>query len=89
MATGEWEAMSLDEFEAVWRAHVDERERIERGEWERMRMLAAIVVQPHCKRKITARQLLPFPWDGHERKGEVMTMEERRARAERARAKFG
>lgn len=31
--------------------------------WERMRMLASIVIQPHVKKKITPKRLLPFPWD--------------------------
>ena len=28
-----------------------------------MRMLAAIVIQPLLKRKITPERLLPFPWE--------------------------
>jgi hypothetical protein len=34
-----------------------------RGEWERMRMLAAITIQPHVKGKMTPERLLPFPWE--------------------------
>lgn len=26
-------------------------------------MLATISIQPHVKRRITPKQLLPFPWD--------------------------
>lgn len=31
--------------------------------WERARIVAAIAIQPHCKKRITPRQLLPLPWD--------------------------
>lgn len=28
-----------------------------------MRMLATIVVQPHVKKKLAPKDLLPFPWE--------------------------
>ena len=31
--------------------------------WERMRLLAAITIQPHCKNRIRKEQLVPLPWD--------------------------
>jgi len=31
--------------------------------WERMRMEAQLVVQPHVKRKIKATDLIKFPWE--------------------------
>lgn len=34
-----------------------------KDDWARMRMLAAIVIQPHLKKKITPQKLLPFPWE--------------------------
>ena len=34
-----------------------------RDAWERARTIAAIVIQPHVKKKITPLQLLPLPWD--------------------------
>ncbi len=41
----------------------DERTRAHQGEWERTRTLAAITVQPHVKGRVSARSLLPLPWD--------------------------
>lgn len=83
--------MSFDDFcgcdyaeiEAIvtaWREGEEERMR---GEWERLRTLAAIAIQPHVKKKITPRQLLPLPWDhGHgESSEQEMTLEERKKRA--------
>ncbi len=55
--------LSPDEFAAVCRAYAEAREAEARDGWERMRLLATITIQPHVKRKITARRLLPFPWD--------------------------
>ncbi len=34
-----------------------------RQEWERSRLMAAILVQPHVKKKITPKNLIPLPWD--------------------------
>lgn len=31
--------------------------------WNRMRLLATIVIQPHLSKKITPERLLPFEWD--------------------------
>lgn len=76
----------FDEFIAIYEAWRTQEEEHMQGQWERMRTLAAIVIQPHCKKRITPRQLLPLPWDhkrpGHEREEpEHLTIEERRARA--------
>lgn len=51
------------EFAAILRAWREEREGRERAAWERMRLLAAITVQPHCKKKVAPARLLPLPWD--------------------------
>ena len=45
-----------------------EQDNRQQGEWERMRLLAAIVIQPHVKKKLTPEKLLPLPWDRKRRK---------------------
>ncbi|MBR5652844.1 MAG: hypothetical protein IKX22_02025 [Prevotella sp.] len=61
------------EFAQVCRRHREHEEELERARWERMRLLAAITVQPHCKKKITPEKLLPLPWDkGRGREKEKM-----------------
>lgn len=41
-----------------------EREKhLQQAKWERMRMLATITIQPHCRKKVTPTQLLTFPWE--------------------------
>lgn len=34
-----------------------------RDAWERARTIAAIIIQPHVKKKLSPKQLLPMPWD--------------------------
>ena len=41
----------------------ENREATLHDEWERMRLLATITIQPHVKGKVTPERLLPFPWD--------------------------
>lgn len=71
-------------FFAVIKAHRDAEERRQRGEWERMRLLATLNIQPYVKKIITPETLLPFSWD-HEKDKEVaprrtMTAAEQRER---------
>ena len=56
-------AVSPAEFAQVCRKHRESEEEQERMHWERMRLLAAITIQPQCKKKITPEKLLPLPWD--------------------------
>lgn len=52
-----------DEFRAICEAWRRKEENKNREEWERMRIMSAISIQPHVKNKITPKQLLPMPWD--------------------------
>ena len=54
-----------EEFNGICKAYHNQRETDYKNEWERMRMLATITIQPHTKSKITAQKLLPFPWEKH------------------------
>lgn len=51
------------EFEHIYKAYSDRAEAEYRDGWERMRLLATIVIQPHVKKKLTAQKLMKFPWD--------------------------
>lgn len=65
------------------------RIRFERGQelQERACMVAAICIQPHVRKRIIPRQLLPLPWDN--KKSEIrnnatqLTAEERKERFEK------
>lgn len=57
--------MDFDEFAAVYKAYVEQRDTDFKDNWNRMRLLATITIQPHLskKHKVTPEKLLPFPWD--------------------------
>lgn len=52
-----------EEFEEICKAYSAQSEAEDKGEWERMRLLAAITVQPHVKGKVNPQKLLPLPWE--------------------------
>ncbi len=68
-------------------------ERQERDSWERTRILAAICIQPHIKKKITPKQLIPLPWDNKKQKPKSdepeLTKEEMKARFEELKKRLG
>lgn len=76
--------MDFDEFAAVYKAYAEQRDAQYKDEWQRMRLLATIVIQPHLakNKKITPEKLLPFPWDkktvAREAKREITPEQQRR-----------
>lgn len=52
-----------EEFEQIGKAYSERCAEENRMEWERMRVLATITIQPHVKGKMTPQKLLPFPWE--------------------------
>lgn len=56
--------MTVEELEAVVSEWSKGREQDYQDRWERMRLLATIVIQPHLKKRLSAKELLPLPWDG-------------------------
>ncbi len=80
------------EFYAVWTAYSEREQRQERAAWERMRMECLCSLQPHSKKKLTARDLMTFPWEKEteaDREKETLTDAEVRERYERAKARWG
>ncbi len=71
-------SLTPQEFEAIneaWRKNEEEHDKVE---WERMRMLACITIQPHVKGHMRPQKLLPFPWEKPKVvRGEDMSLEER------------
>ena len=53
----------FDEFEAICKSWQGMTEGRMHDAWERMRISAAINIQPHVKGKMTPEKLLPLPWD--------------------------
>lgn len=63
MSYGDFCSLTPGEFSTVYKEYEEATESHERSEWERMRILAAVNIQPHVKKKITPRRLIPLPWD--------------------------
>lgn len=78
-----------DELEAIFKAYGEAQSEREKDAWERMRISTAIGVQPHVKRKITPKSLIPLPWDNKNKAAaqsataENMSPEDRKRRFER------
>jgi hypothetical protein len=59
--------LTFQEFSNAMAGRYKEIEERERAEWERTRWLAAIVVNPHVKKRITPKDLATFPWEQKEK----------------------
>ena len=82
--------MLPEEFEQVCKAYAEQSEAESRGEWERVRWMAAITIQPHVKGKITPQRLLPLPWEKTQTpKQKPVGKEESKARFEALVKKLG
>ena len=53
-------AITPEEFNHIYRAYSEERTAQYQDSWERMRMLATIIIQPYAKKGLTPHGLLPF-----------------------------
>lgn len=56
-------AITPEEFNHIYRAYSEERTAQYQDSWERMRMLATIIIQPYAKNGLTPQKLLSFPWE--------------------------
>ena len=56
-------AITPEEFNNIYRAYSEERTTQYQDSWERMRMLATIIIQPYAKKGLTSQKLLSFPWE--------------------------
>ena len=61
MSLRDFLSLYIEEFEACVRAWNEREDTRERMAWERTRTAAAIVAQPHCKKRLTPRMLSPMP----------------------------
>ncbi len=82
MSYGDFCRLTLEEFRHIYDAYRQTQETEYRNEWERTRMLASIAIQPHVKKKIEPRKLLPFPWEKRKAARPLSTAAEDRARLE-------
>lgn len=72
MSFEDFEAVTPDEFRAIHRLYMQREESRLHDEWERIRTHATIIVQSFSKKKLEAKKILHFPWDGKvERKSKL------------------
>lgn len=82
MSLGDFRQLLPHQLSAILR-HYGERRR---DEWERMRLLATLTLQPHSKKALRPHSVLPLPWDAeertqsHEAEEPGLTLDERRQR---------
>lgn len=80
----DFHSLTPEEFRECCKSRNEFEESKSREEWERMRILATIVIQPHCKKRINMKKILPMPWDKYKEPEEKkLTREERKARFEK------
>lgn len=80
--------MDFEEYAAVYASYVEQRDIDFKNDWQRIRMLASIMIQPHLSKnkKLTPEKLLPFPWDkplkskNKEKKSRQLTPDQQRER---------
>lgn len=75
MSMRDFECMTPEEFRAVVISRVKNDEIEEKREWERLRTAVTILLQPHSKKRLEARDVIKFPWENvksksTEKKGE-------------------
>ena len=88
MRLDDWCRLDVDDFNSTVKAWSEMRDGDEHGRWNRMRILASIVIQPHVKGKMKPERMLPLPWDkgrdrqADKRKAETLSKEAQKERLE-------
>lgn len=91
--------LGLDDFcsctpSEFWKCYASWQQQAEmeqRESWEQTRVLCASMLQPYSKKRLSGRDIFPLPWDGkeEEEKKESISEEERKARYEAAKRRYG
>lgn len=79
MSMQDFERCTPSEFKATFDAWNGGRERLERGEWERVRMSCLCSLQPYSKKKLRPTDIMEFPWEKQEVKTESVRKHARRS----------
>lgn len=58
-----FERLTLPEIRACLRAWGDQREAEARRDWETVRTLGCMIIQPFVKGSVDPKKVLPLPWD--------------------------
>lgn len=78
------------EFKATFDVWNRQEEQRERGHWERVRMSCLCSLQPYSKKRLSATDIMEFPWEKRsETPKETLSKEEELARYEAAKRAYG
>ncbi len=66
MSLDDFDRCTPAEFRAIADSYAREEARYVEGEWERSRMQCLCSLQPWSEEKLTARDIMRFPWDKEE-----------------------
>ena len=91
MSLADFSSCTPAEFYEVY-AHWREKEELrDRSSWEQVRVLCAHVLRPWVRKRLKAEDVFALPWDGGGKPSEteVLTEEERKARYEAAKKRYG
>lgn len=91
MSMHDFERCTPSEFKATFDAWSSGRDRLERSEWERVRMSCLCAIQPYSKKKLRTTDIMEFPWEKQEAKTERRkeTREEVISRFAEAKRRYG
>ena len=71
--------LTPDEFSYIYKAYGEREEAQHRDQWERLRMLCTMVLQPYSKKNLKPKDVLSLPWDSdtvRQSKAPVLSKEE-------------
>lgn len=63
LAYDDFMKLTPEEYNSICACYTDKEQIQYKDNWERMRILACITIQPHVKGKLTPHKLLPLSWD--------------------------
>ena len=87
LSLDDFERLTPEEFSSICKAYREQCESDYKDNWERMRMQAAITIQPHIKSKLTPQKLLPFPWEQRKKRQPKISQAEAEKRFEKLMAR--
>lgn len=95
MSRTDFERCTPAEFYQTYEKWNERRKAEERSQWEQTRVIAMYLVQPYSKKRVTAKDVLPLPWDDEQQSHqqqpprEQLTEEEITRRYAEARRRYG
>ena len=86
----DFERCTPSEFNAVFDVWNNWQEKLEQGKWERVRMSSLCSLQPYSKKRLSASDIMEFPWEKKEKTtADTTSREEMLERFAEAKKRYG